>query len=90
MLFQNRVWTSSKVPLPRVSSFIIVNVYEFIIFCVLNLCASLLAGVQLCWLGLGLGPLAHTIRVRVPRALETLILTQANIIARRLGEKRKD
>ena len=30
------------------------------------------------------------IRVRVPRALETLTLTLANIIARRLGEKRKD
>ena len=41
---------------------------------------------QVCWLG----RTAHTIRDRVPRALKTPTLTLANIIARRLGEKRKD
>jgi hypothetical protein len=43
---------------------------------------------QICCLGF-LGPLAHTIRVRVPQVLETLE-TLTKIIAHRLARKIKD
>ena len=53
--------------------FIVLLSKLFMIFCVLNLCSSLPAGVQLFWLGfLGFLGRPTQFRVRVRRALETL------------------